>query len=170
MDIPANMMQRLDPLVTYLGQQLHRPERLRLSPDLANAVHTLADGSTDIAYLTPVAFLLAEQQAGARALVTPIANGHQGAADPEPPRQEDTHGKPTAIGISYSCFANIRSWGPRKTGHSRLYASRIRTNSHPSLRRRAITKGKTAIVYGYRGTFDTVALSFILLIIQSERL
>ena len=75
MDVPAVMLRRLTPLVQYLSAQLHRPVQLRLSSNLMAATRALAQGRTDIAYLTPVAFLLAQQNAGARALVTPLTRG-----------------------------------------------------------------------------------------------
>ena len=78
MDVPAVMYQRLDPLVQYLARQTGRPAELRLSASLDEAVKSLSAGETDIAYLTPVAFLKARQESGARPLVKLLTRG-QGA-------------------------------------------------------------------------------------------
>lgn len=75
MDVPAVMYQRLDPLVQYLARQTGHPAELRLSPSLDEAVKSLATGQTDIAYLTPVAFLKARQESGARPLVKLLTRG-----------------------------------------------------------------------------------------------
>lgn len=77
MDVPAAMMRRLSPLTHYLAMVLRRPVRMRLSPNLLSATRALAGGRTDIAYLTPVAFLVAHQNAGVRALVTPLTQGRK---------------------------------------------------------------------------------------------
>lgn len=57
MEIPAAMHQRLKPLATYLAQELQRPVRLHMSPDLSKAVKEVAAGNVDIAYLTPIAYV-----------------------------------------------------------------------------------------------------------------
>jgi len=75
MDVPAVMYQRLEPLVQYLARQTGHPAELRLSPSLDEAVKSLATGQTDIAYLTPVAFLKARQESGARPLVKLLTRG-----------------------------------------------------------------------------------------------
>jgi phosphonate transport system substrate-binding protein len=75
MDVPAVMYQRLDPLVQYLARQTGHPAELRLSPSLDEAVKSLATGQTDIAYLTPVAFLKARKESGARPLVKLLTLG-----------------------------------------------------------------------------------------------
>jgi phosphonate transport system substrate-binding protein len=75
MDVPAVMYQRLNPLVQYLARQTGRPAELRLSPSLDEAVKSLAANQTDIAYLTPVAYLKARQESGARPLVKLLTRG-----------------------------------------------------------------------------------------------
>ncbi len=75
MDVPAVMYQRLDPLVQYLARQTGRPAELRLSATLDEAVKSLAANQTDIAYLTPVAYLKARQESGARPLVKLLTRG-----------------------------------------------------------------------------------------------
>jgi phosphonate transport system substrate-binding protein len=75
MDVPAVMYQRLNPLVEYLARQTGHPAELRLSPTLDEAVKSLATGQTDIAYLTPVAFLKARKESGAKPLVKLLTQG-----------------------------------------------------------------------------------------------
>jgi phosphonate transport system substrate-binding protein len=75
MDIPAAMQARLKPLTEYLSQELKRPVSLKLSPNLSAAARELAKGNTDIAYLTPVAFLRARDEGGAQVLVKTVTKG-----------------------------------------------------------------------------------------------
>lgn len=75
MDIPAVMFQRLQPLTEYLGNAIGRPVALQLSPDMPGAIDRLAKGEVDIAYLTPVAYLRAREQGGARVLVKTLTEG-----------------------------------------------------------------------------------------------
>lgn len=75
MDIPAAMHKRLKPLVDYLGAELGRPVRLRLSSNLANAANDVASGRVHIAYLTPVAYIKARDEGGVRLLVKPVTQG-----------------------------------------------------------------------------------------------
>jgi len=57
MDIPAVMHRRLTPLTQYLSQELGRPVTLKLAKDMAGAIRDVANGTVDLAYLTPVAYL-----------------------------------------------------------------------------------------------------------------
>lgn len=75
MDIPAVMQVRLKPLTEYLGKELGRPVTLKLSPNLTAAARDLAQGNTDLAYLTPVALLRAREEGGARVLVKTVTKG-----------------------------------------------------------------------------------------------
>lgn len=75
MDVPAIMYQRLDPLVKYLAHATGHPVELQLSSSLDDAVKSLTSGQTDVAYLTPVAFIKARQASGVRALVKPLTLG-----------------------------------------------------------------------------------------------
>jgi phosphonate transport system substrate-binding protein len=75
MDIPAAMQNRLKPLTNYLSQELRQPVTLKLSPSLAAAARELAQGNTDIAYLTPVALLRAREEGGARVVVKTVTKG-----------------------------------------------------------------------------------------------
>lgn len=74
MDIPVVMAERLSPLAHYLSLALHRPVVLRLSSNLPEAADDLAHGRTDIAYLTPVAYLRA-RAFGAQPIVRFMSDG-----------------------------------------------------------------------------------------------
>lgn len=75
MDIPAVMQNRLKPLTDYLGKELKRPVTLKLSPSLSAAARELAQGNTDLAYLTPVALLRAREEGGASVVVKTVTKG-----------------------------------------------------------------------------------------------
>ncbi len=75
LDIPAVMHQRLKPLADYLGEELGRPVRLRLSPDYTEAVNEVARGTVDIAYLAPVAYVRAHVAGGTRAIAGAVTRG-----------------------------------------------------------------------------------------------
>lgn len=75
MDIPAAMQIRLKPLTDYLSQELRRPVTLKLSSSLSAAASELAQGNTDLAYLTPVALLRAREEGGVRVVVKTVTKG-----------------------------------------------------------------------------------------------
>lgn len=75
MDIPAVMHKRLTPLTNYLSEQLNQPVVLRLSPNMGSAIEQIAKNNVDLAYLTPVAYLKAREQGGAKLVVKTITNG-----------------------------------------------------------------------------------------------
>jgi len=75
MDIPATMHRRLKPLTDYLSRELKRPVNLRLAPNLPTAARDVAIGDIDITYLTPVAYLRAHREGGARLVVKTITRG-----------------------------------------------------------------------------------------------
>jgi phosphonate transport system substrate-binding protein len=75
MDIPAAMHQRLKPLADYLGRELGRPVRLRLSPDFTRAVSEVATGGVDVAYLAPVAYLRAREAGNVRVIAKLVTRG-----------------------------------------------------------------------------------------------
>jgi phosphonate transport system substrate-binding protein len=75
MDIPAMMHQRLQPLARYLSEGLGRPVKLKLSPDMDSAILDIKNGSVDLAYLTPVAYLKAHSAGNARLLVKTNTEG-----------------------------------------------------------------------------------------------
>jgi len=75
MDIPAVMHKRLTPLTRYLGDALGRPVALKLSPNMGAAIREAAEGTVDIAYLTPVAYIKARKKGGARIVVKTVTRG-----------------------------------------------------------------------------------------------
>ena len=75
MDIPAVMHKRLLPLTNYLSKTLGRPVSLKLSPNMGTAIQELAQGSVDIAYLTPVAYLKAHELGNAQLVVKTVTKG-----------------------------------------------------------------------------------------------
>ena len=75
MDVPATMVLRLTPLTTYLTKKTGIKITFRASPNLASAVNELGKDFTQIAYLTPVAFIDALDKHRARALVSPLTHG-----------------------------------------------------------------------------------------------
>ncbi len=75
MDIPAVMHKRLTPLTRYLSESLDRPVALRLSPNMGAAIKEAAEGTVDIAYLTPVAYIRAHKQGQARIVAKTVTKG-----------------------------------------------------------------------------------------------
>ncbi len=60
MDVPAAMVKRLTPLAKYLSGQTGYHILFRASPDLDSAVEDLGLAHTQLAYLTPVAYIEAQ--------------------------------------------------------------------------------------------------------------
>jgi len=75
MDIPAVMHKRLTPLTAYLSETLDRPVTLKLSPNMGAAINETANGTVDLAYLTPVAYLKAHKKGGAQLIAKTVTNG-----------------------------------------------------------------------------------------------
>ena len=75
MDIPAIMHKRLTPLTKYLSDALGQPVKLRLSPNMPGAIKATANGTVDLAYLTPVAYLKAHAAGNARLVAKTVTNG-----------------------------------------------------------------------------------------------
>lgn len=75
MDIPAVMHKRLKPLTNYLSKTLGRPVSLKLSPNMGAAIKETAEGTVDLAYLTPVAYLKAHKKGNARIIVKTVTKG-----------------------------------------------------------------------------------------------
>ena len=74
-DIPAVMVHRLEPLTHYLSAQLNLPMQLRAAPNMGATIADFASGTTQIAYLTPVAYLEARERFGAVAIALPLTAG-----------------------------------------------------------------------------------------------
>jgi phosphonate transport system substrate-binding protein len=75
MDIPVEMIKRLSALTNYLALATNLNVRFRPSPNLGSAVDDLGKGQTQIAYLTPVAYIDARKKYGVIPLVAPTADG-----------------------------------------------------------------------------------------------
>ncbi len=75
MDVPAAMVQRLTPLTSYLSKKTGLKVSFRASPNLGSAVNEIGKDYTQIAYLTPVAFIEAHDKYHVRALVSPLTRG-----------------------------------------------------------------------------------------------
>ncbi len=75
MDIPVEMIKRLSALTNYLAITTGLNVRFRPSPNLGSAVDDLGKGQTQIAYLTPVAYIDARKKYGVIPLVAPTADG-----------------------------------------------------------------------------------------------
>jgi phosphonate transport system substrate-binding protein len=75
MDIPAVMHKRLTPLTQYLSDRLGKKVSLKLSPNMGVAIKEAASGNVDIAYLTPVAYIDANQRGGVKPIVKTVTNG-----------------------------------------------------------------------------------------------
>jgi len=74
-DIPAVMVRRMDPLTQYLAAELGSPIQLRPSPQMSAAIEDFGKGLTQVAYLTPVAYLEARERFGAIAVALPLSDG-----------------------------------------------------------------------------------------------
>lgn len=75
MDIPAEMVKRLTPLTKYLSSTIGQNVSFHASPNLGSAVEDLGKNTTQIAYLTPAAYLEAREKYAAIPLVNPLSKG-----------------------------------------------------------------------------------------------
>ncbi len=75
MDVPAAMVRHLSPLTTYLSNKTGIKISFRASPNLGSAVNELGKDFTQIAYLTPVAYIDAHEKFKAKPLVSPLTHG-----------------------------------------------------------------------------------------------
>jgi phosphonate transport system substrate-binding protein len=75
MDIPVEMIKRMSALTNHLALNTHLNVRFRPSPNLGSAVEDLGTGQTQIAYLTPVAYIEARKKYGVIPLVAPTIGG-----------------------------------------------------------------------------------------------
>jgi len=76
MDIPPEMARRVVPLTRYLSDALGRPVVPHLSRSMQHTVDQLGNSEVDVAFLTPVAYVLAHDR-GARILVQPTTQGRK---------------------------------------------------------------------------------------------
>ena len=75
MDIPAAMLKRLTPVTQYLAATVDTPVTLRLSPNMVGAIREVSEGRTDLAYLTPVAYVRARAAGGVEPLAKTLTAG-----------------------------------------------------------------------------------------------
>lgn len=75
MDIPVEMIKRMSALTNHLALSTNLNIRFRPSPNLGSAVDDLGTRQTQIAYLTPVAYIEARKKYGVIPLVAPTAGG-----------------------------------------------------------------------------------------------
>jgi phosphonate transport system substrate-binding protein len=75
MDIPVEMIKRMSALTNYLALSTNLNVRFRPSPSMGSAVDDLGKGQTQIAYLTPVAYVEARKKYGVIPLVAPTTQG-----------------------------------------------------------------------------------------------
>ncbi|MEW6415422.1 MAG: PhnD/SsuA/transferrin family substrate-binding protein [Pseudomonadota bacterium] len=75
MDIPVEMIKRMSALTNYLALATNLNVRFKPSPNMASAVDDLGTGQTQIAYLTPVAYIDARRKYGVVPLVAPTTDG-----------------------------------------------------------------------------------------------
>lgn len=75
MDIPVEMVKRMSSLTNYLALNTGLNVRFKPSPNLGSAVDDLGSNQTQIAYLTPVAYIEAQKKYGVIPLVAPTING-----------------------------------------------------------------------------------------------
>lgn len=75
MDIPVEMIKRMSVLTNHLALSTNLNVRFRPSPNLGSAVDDLGTGHTQIAYLTPVAYIEARRKYGVIPLVAPTTDG-----------------------------------------------------------------------------------------------
>lgn len=75
MDIPVEMIKRMSALNDYLALNTKLKVSFRPSPNLESTVNDLGTGKTQIAYLTPVAYIEARKKYGVIPLVAPTTQG-----------------------------------------------------------------------------------------------
>lgn len=75
MDIPVEMIKRMSALTNHLALHTNLNVRFRPSPNLGSTVDDLGRGHTQIAYLTPVAYIEARRKYGVIPLVAPTMQG-----------------------------------------------------------------------------------------------
>jgi len=75
MNVPAEMHRRLTPLTRYLSSALGQPVSLKLAPNMPTAVKDISEGTVELTYLTPVAYLDAHDKGGAKLVVKTLTQG-----------------------------------------------------------------------------------------------
>lgn len=75
LESPAEMHRRFTPLAEHLARALGRPVEPKVALDFEEAVSDLVEGRTQLAYLTPSTYVLAERRGGVVLLATALRNG-----------------------------------------------------------------------------------------------
>jgi len=129
MDIPVEMVKRMGVLTKYLSAKSELSITFRASPNLDSAVDDLGAGRTQIAYLTPVAYLQAREKYGVVPLVAPLTNGQPtfalviGVKNDSPFKSvDDLKGKRFAFGDEKALLqkASVEAMGIKVTDFSKI--------------------------------------------------
>lgn len=75
MDAPVEMIKRMTPLTDYLSKQTGYKVQFRPAPNLDTAVKDLGEGTVHLAYMTPIAYIMAREKYRAEPLVVPLTHG-----------------------------------------------------------------------------------------------
>lgn len=75
MDAPIEMIKRMRPLTDYLAKHTGYKMQFRPAPDLKTAVTDLGEGTVQMAYLTPIAYIMAREKYRVEPLVVPLTHG-----------------------------------------------------------------------------------------------
>lgn len=75
MNVPAEMHRRLTPLTRYLSEATGQPVSLKLAPNMPTAIKDISEGTVELTYLTPVAYLEAHEKGGAKLVVKTLTQG-----------------------------------------------------------------------------------------------
>jgi phosphonate transport system substrate-binding protein len=74
MDIPAIMHKRLTPLTNYLSEVIQRPVVLTLSPNMDSAINEISQGTVELSYLTPVAYIRSRDAGNTKLIAKTVTN------------------------------------------------------------------------------------------------
>jgi phosphate/phosphite/phosphonate ABC transporter binding protein len=75
LESPAEMHRKFSPLTEYLGKKTGRRFELSIAVDFAQTIRDLAEGTTDLAFLTPTTYIEARKACDAVLLVKALRNG-----------------------------------------------------------------------------------------------
>lgn len=75
MDTPVEMIKRMTPLAEYLAKQTGYKVHFRPAPNLETAVKDLGENTVQMAYMTPIAYIMAHEKYQAVPIVTPLTHG-----------------------------------------------------------------------------------------------
>lgn len=75
MDAPVEMIKRMTPLTTYIAKHIGQEVQFRPAPNMDTAVTDLGDGTVQMAYMTPFAYITAHKKYQAIPLVSPLTQG-----------------------------------------------------------------------------------------------